>query len=131
MGMPGVNQKRSRISMGVHEKLVKYPWVLVFDLWTSTNKGCHTILQNLHGWKLAVWDNSEKSKKVPGFFFRKEYTGVKVRENLFAGHKYTNLLKLVSPWGVTFWLFSLLDHQEMAFWHLKGMVTLEKTSKWN
>ena len=36
------------------ENLMEFPWVLVFDLGISLNKGCHTILQNLHGWKLVL-----------------------------------------------------------------------------
>ena len=37
---------------GAHEKLVEFPWILVFDLGISTKKGCHRIFQNLHWWKL-------------------------------------------------------------------------------
>ena len=37
-----------------------------------------------------------KNIKIPGFFFRKEYTGVKIGKNLFTGHEYTSLLKSVS-----------------------------------
>ena len=39
------------------------------------------------------------------------------------------LLQSASSWGVTFWLFRLLDHQKMGFPHLKGKLSLEKTSK--
>ena len=46
---------------------VKFPWVLAFDLGVS--RRCHTILQNLQGWKL-VFSGISKGKvtdlKVPG-----------------------------------------------------------------
>ena len=68
--------------------------------------------------------------KISEFFFRKVYTGVEIRENVLTGHQFTNLLKSVIPFRHDcFWRFSLLDQQEMAFPHLKGKVTFEKTLK--
>ena len=51
-------------------------------------------------------------------------------ENFLTAHQFTNLLKSVIPLRhELFWRFSLLDHQEMAFPHLKWKENLEKTSK--
>ena len=51
--------------------------------------------------------------KISGGFFRKrkytyilfEYTEIKIRENFLTGHKFTNLLKSVPPWGIFFFYF--------------------------
>ena len=43
--------------------------------------------------------------KIPRFSFRKVYTGIKIREHFLTGHKFTNLLKSVFHWGLTFFYF--------------------------
>ena len=47
-------------------------------------------------------------------------TVVKIKENVLTRHKFTNLLKSVSPWGVT-----MIDES------FEFLTLLEKTSKWN
>ena len=68
--------------------------------------------------------------KIPGFFFRKVYTEVKIRKNLLIRHKFTNFLKSVSPLDARlFLIFEPSRSPGNGFPHLKGKVTLAKTSK--
>ena len=65
--------------------------------------------------------------KISVFSERFITTGVEIRGKCLTEHQFTNLLKSVIPMRHDFfWHFSLLDHQEMAFPHLKGKVNLEK-----
>ena len=60
--------KKSGISKGGHKKFMwnfHGSWFLTLEF---PPKGCHTILQNSHGWKLVFEGWSDKSKNSRGFF---------------------------------------------------------------
>ena len=69
MGIPGVNLKRSGVSRGVHEKLMQFSRVLVFDLsGISINKGRFPFHHGSHG-KSGNWlEDQGKSGKLEIFW---------------------------------------------------------------
>ena len=106
-----------------------FRWWCCFRLWNFYQQGVSHNFAEFAGVKACFLEVPKVTYLKISFFFQKSLSMGRNKGKCFTRHHFTKVRNPPEPWR--FWRFSLLDHQEMAFPHLKGKVTLEKTSKWN
>ena len=114
---PGVNTIQ-----GVFMKnLWNFHWWSWFLLWNFHQKGVSHNFSEFAGVEACFPEVPKVTYLKISVFFRKVIQGIELRENFLTGHQFTNLLKSLIPLRHDFFgHFSRLDHQQMAFPHLKG-----------